>query len=160
MKSVLRRFGLLALFAVTLAGVGLHGSCVQAQTNNWEYSDAWGGWLDWDTGLVWGEHGINVAQTSFMWNTVDPYLENYRTLTGISQWRLPTVAESQMAVSHGINAVVPGGRTGLACWTSESKSKGWAKSAHYAVFLSSGNVTLFNNSSALDVIPVYRLFTP
>jgi hypothetical protein len=160
MRTPISRLTFLSTIIFALLLTFADARSVHAQTANWEYHPELGGYLDRNTGLVWGDHGFNVAHTLFMFKTVAPYLTNYRTLTGISQWRLPTVAESQTAVAHGINAVVPGGITGVPCWTSESKSKGWEKDAHYAVYLTSGVVTLYNNASNIDVIPVYRAFTP
>jgi hypothetical protein len=148
------------LFAACF-GLGLSGGSVHAQTG-WEYVPELGGYLDWDTGLVWGEHSSLVVQNGGGrgWEFMrDNYLPSYRAMTGIPDWRMPTIAESQIAAAHGIDAVIPSASYANYCWTSETKSKGWANKAHYGVEPNGGYVALFNKST-LSLIPVYRAFTP
>lgn len=160
MNRISPQMAVVALFAALVSGIGLSPSAAHAQTGDWEYVEALGGYLDWDTGLVWGEHARNVLGFGPGWDFVqNNYLPSYRTLTGISQWRMPTVSESQLAAAHGINSLINPPR-GIYCWTSESKSKGWAKTTHYAVEPFSGLSYLYNNKSNINFIPVYRVFTP
>ncbi len=149
---------LIASFALALA-VSLHATPAQAQTG-WEYVPELCGYLDWDTGLVWGEHSMNVAGTVRWDNVQSSYLPSYRVLTGIPDWRMPTVSESQSAAAHGINDLITPSRTGIYCWTSESKSSGWAKTAHFAVNPLSGDTVLYNNGSFIGFIPVYSILPP
>lgn len=163
MSRLLQRIALFTIFGVVFAGVSLQVRASQAQTGHWEYVDALGGYLDWDTGLVWGEQkGIGT------WNGSVTYMSTLSARTGFP-WRQPTVAECQLAAAHGI-ASVPSvtveGRgiiaSGRDCWTSDTQNKGSAKFWHYAVFfwgLEVG-VNKDNNGSLIDTIPVYRAFTP
>jgi hypothetical protein len=156
-----RRACLVISFALVL-GLGLVPKSAHAQTG-WEYVPELGGYLDWDSGLVWGEQkGIST------WDKSVTYMSNLRTSTGFP-WRQPTVAECQLAEAHGIYlvpSVTVEGRTiasGRDCWTSDTKNNGSAKSWHYVVgFWNSGilSVNQFGNGSLIDSIPVYRAFTP
>ncbi len=132
----------------------MSGSRVQAQTGDWEYSDAWGGWLDWDTGLVWGQSkGIST------WDGAVGYVGRLSTNTG-KPWRLPTVAEAQVATANGIFVVSGIFFRAGENWTSDAKTKGGARTSHYSFNFHSGAAILTNNKSLIDTIPVYRLFTP
>jgi hypothetical protein len=160
MFSSLRRIAFLGILAAGLVAFNPLPQTVQAQTG-WEYVPELGGYLDWDTGLVWGEHSFRVTSSSWNWDGVNnKYLPNYRAATGIAAWRMPTVVEAQVAAAHGIAAAMtlPSNVSFSPCWTSESKSKGWAKSAHYAVTPAGGGTDLYNNRSGISFIPVYRAF--
>jgi hypothetical protein len=154
MRRVLQRLVLLAICAVAHAGVSLPASTSLAQTGNWEYVPALGGYLDWDTGLVWGEQrGIST------WNGAVANFGRLSDSTGVP-WRMPTVAESQVATAHGIYGVPGVFYRASSCWTSDAKNKGGARTAHYAFFFHSGTAYLASNNSLNDSIPVYRAFTP
>jgi len=157
-----RRVLLVGFLATAFCGLALPVRSAMAQTGNWEYVPELGGYLDWDTGLVWGEHSITVSGWgSWSWDGAqDIYLPSYRTLTGIQNWRMPTVAELQSAAAHGINAVINNPYPRGSCWTSDTKSKGWSKFAHYQVSPTTGSAGLYDNRASGQFIPVYRAFTP
>ena len=138
-----------------MAVFGLQATSVLAQTGNWEDRRAdLGGYLDWDTGLVWGEEkGISS------WDGAVAYHSRLSISTG-KPWRMPTVAECQVAAGHGICGAIPSTSQGRSCWTSDAKTKGGAKSSHYAIaFLWLPDyVYLYWNGSLIDSIPVYRAF--
>lgn len=138
------------LSAVTFIGA-LYTTAANA--GDWEHRPDLGGYLDLDTGLVWGERGVGLGSWDYISNT---YIPNLRSRTGLP-WRFPTVAESQLAASHGITSTVTISGT---CWTSDAKNKGGARTAHYAVNMFSGEANLFNNGSLIHFVPVYRAFTP
>jgi len=145
----------LVILAAAFAAVALPQQSAKAQTGNWEYSEAWGGYLDWDTGLVWSEQ---VGQSS--WSSADASSAMHEAETGFP-WRLPTVAECQVATAHGI-VLVPGvfGFPEGPTWTSDARNKGGARTAHYIFRFYSGRSELWNNNSLIFHIHVYRAFTP
>ena len=162
MIRILHRIAAIALFALLLAGISLNASPAQAQTGNWEYVEALGGYLDWDTGLVWGEYSINVMNPAFYmgWDYVNTnYLPGYRSATGIAAWRMPTVAELQTAGAHGIITTIGVGNPGIPSWSSEqAKVKGVQRAA--AVYLFNGAVELRSKAVGAGFIPVYSILPP
>jgi hypothetical protein len=136
----------------------------QGVGDNWLFSEELGGWLDLDTGLVWGETGGASVGGSWSWNSANTvFLPMYRTMTGISAWRLPTVAELQQAYRNG--APYAGvGYPGLDpdspehyrawFWTSQQKGSRFA----YAVTWLTNTANWWDKRSWGDVIPVYRAF--
>lgn len=159
MRKFSRRIAVWAIVVAVFSYAAFVGR--SAAAGDWEYSDVWGGYLDWETGLVWGEQkGIST------WDGSVAYIGRLSVSTGLP-WRQPTVAECQLAAAHGICGAIPSTATGRDCWTADSKSKGTAKSSHYAVvFVNLPTLTLDsvhlcdNKFSFIDSIPVYRLFTP
>ena len=149
MQSLMRRTLLIGTLAAAIFSCWLPVSSVQAQTGNWEYSEELGGWLDWDTGLVWGEQkGIST------WDGAVGYVGRLSTNTG-KPWRLPAVAECQVATAHGIYGVPGIFYRASENWTSDAKNKGGARTAHYSFNFYSNAAILTNNKSLIDTIPVY-----
>lgn len=158
-----RRTALAVLAALPLA-ITLAPNTAQAQTG-WEYVEDLGGWLDWDTGLVWGEHSAVLGTGSWSFNgTNKTYLPNYRAATGISAWRLPTRAEVADAASKRLDLVImppqppntSPNSLGYNCWTSTMKG---SKSA-FVGNIRTGGGGYYSTSSYTNVVPVYRAFVP
>ncbi len=148
-----RRFLCLAFLALTFTSIFAERSAI-AQTGNWEYVPELGGYLDWDTGLVWGEQkGIST------WAGANNRMAILAANTGFP-WRMPTVAESQVAAAHGIFWVPGIFYRAAGTWTSDAKNKGGARTAHYEFVFYTGTARLIGNNSLIDSIPVYRAFTP
>jgi hypothetical protein len=153
------RAGILAALFVSL----MFPAAASAQTGNWEYVEDLGGWLDWDTGLVWGS-----VKAAVSWNTVQStYLPQYRAATGISDWRMPTVAELQTASANGIYNVLvgptfpPNGLPGFPAWSSETVKKK-VKGVEYAYFVTPFNGSVGQQDKRVNYgfIPVYQAFAP
>jgi hypothetical protein len=156
MTTCARRYLPLAFLVLASFGFGVAERSAIAQTDNWQYVPELGGYLDWDTGLVWGEQrGIST------WDGAVAYTDRLRTNTGFP-WRLPTVAECQLAAANGICEAIPSTAQGRSCWTADAKNKGGARTAHYAiVFLRLPDFAyLYGNGSLIDSIAVYQAFTP
>lgn len=155
MASPIRCMSCLVLFVASFSALNLSTPVAQAQTANFQYVSELGGYLDQNTGLVWGEQ---VGITN--WDGAVRYASNRATTTG-KPWRLPTVAECQTAAANGICNAIPSTATGRSCWTADSsKKKGGAKSSHYVVvFLWLPSfVQLYSNTSLIDCIAVYKAF--
>jgi hypothetical protein len=155
MNRVLQRLVVLAVCTVAFAGISLQANTSLAQTG-WEYVPELGGYLDWDTGLVWGEHSRTISNSSWTWDGAQNiYLPQYRQLTGIADWRLPTVAEAQSAIAHGVDDVILIPGTATSIWTSDTpKKKGYA----YMININTGTTFLTPKLSGFSVVPVYRAF--
>lgn len=129
-------FSFVAFALVTTASV------VSAHAQTWVYDESEGGWKDIQTGLVWYDYGAGAyypeAQT----------LTSQLVLFGCDDWRLPTVAEMQTAVAHGIKDNVPlyGVDTASYLWFSANTQ---GKKKIYTVDLRSGNVQVVLNTSWL-----------
>jgi hypothetical protein len=156
MCTFLRTLPFLGILAIGLVCFGPTARIAQAQAGDWEYVEELGGWLDWDTGLVWGEDVRSISWT----NAQNVYLPQLRAATGNPLWRMPTIAESQTAAAHGIYDVVvfPVG-PGFPAWTSETKKVKGTQSA-YAVYPSFGNAVLYSQKTNLLFLPVYRPIAP
>jgi len=112
---------------------GKPGSPPPPPTPNWTYLDAEGGWLDGNTGLIWGLNTYDYfAQfgtetlTSYDY-AKDTLLPAYRTSTGFDDWRMPTGAEvKQAAASQYYQYVLEGVPSGVCCpeitWTSDGNA--------------------------------------
>jgi len=154
MLCSVRRALLLGILAFVFICTGLPERLAHAQTGNWEYSEELGGWLDWDTGLVWGKQD-GIAG----WGDSNAYMSRLAASTG-HPWRMPSVAESQVAFAHGIFGVPGIFYRAAGTWTSDAKNKGGARTAHYEFDFYTGTARLIGNNSLIDCIPVYRAFTP
>ena len=154
MKLFVKRLFLIPFFVLAIASVNQSATTAHAQTGDWEYVEGLGGWLDWDTGLVWGQQkGIST------WDGTVAYMSQLRDNTGLP-WRMPTVAESQVASANGIVEVPGIFYRNSECWTPDAKNKGGARSAHYVFNFHWGVAYLWGNGSLIDSIPVYRAFSP
>lgn len=160
----LARRNFLIVAAAFLLGLG-SATTAQAQTGNWEYSEDLGGWLDWSTGLVWGEHSAVLNTGAWSLNgTNKTYLPNYRAATGIAAWRLPTRAEVADAASRRLDLVImppqPPGTSpnslGYNCWTSTMKGS----SSAFVANIRTGGGGYYSTKSYTNVVPVYRAFAP
>jgi hypothetical protein len=161
-----RNLLLLPCAAIALACCLSQPSQVRGQEvgDNWLFSEELGGWLDLDTGLVWGETASAAIGGSWSWNGANNiFLPNYRAMTGISAWRLPTVAELQQAYRNGApysgvghpGAVLPTPQDyGVWFWTSQTKGSKFA----YAVTWLNNKSNYWDKRSYSDAIPVYRAF--
>ena len=144
---------LISAFFVALAT----SRSAQGQTTNFVYHPELGGYLDSNTGLVWGNSCLRTFGTLTSWDYAQgTFLTRYRALTGVAAWRQPTVSELQIAGARGISTAVNLPASGnYLYWTSEKRGKG-----HYAVEPSESYVELLGNGSAIDAIAVYQAFTP
>lgn len=153
MRGVKSRFTYAVIVISAFLTVAFSAPQAHAQTGNWEDRRAdLGGYLDLDTGLVWQEQSSGLATWTNANNSVNTLSNN----SG-HPWRLPTVAEFQLAVNHDINSysIIQGD-----CWTSEAKNKGGARTAHYACNPLSGEAYLWGNNSLIHFIAVYRAYSP
>ena len=110
------------LLAVSFAFVIVHSALFAGKPTppppspppHWEYFAELGGWLDWNTGLVWGQDTYNYFQEidpdiyaygswTYCTTTVLP---NYRLSTGFNDWRMPTRAEVAQAAANDYYDVV------------------------------------------------------
>ncbi len=136
--------------AVLLVGAG------PVAAESWTYRADLGGWLDNETGLVWG-------QSSRVWNPSAWYsysgavyggIPTYQQMTNNAKWRLPTVAEAQTAHAHNIYSYISQtGDTSVAfAWASDKQGKKQA----WIVWISTGKAMLTSVNSSAAVRPVYR----
>jgi hypothetical protein len=148
-----RRLPKLAACIIALAAVV---GAQEIQAENWTYRADLGGWLDNETGLVWG-------QSSRVWNpsvwyshsgAVNVGIPAYRQMTGNPKWRLPTLAESQAAYAHNAYTYLSQtGDTSVApAWTSNTQGK---KSA-WVFWISTGQTMQVGTGSSAAIRPVYR----
>lgn len=133
-------FGLLAVVGTATAG-------------NWEARPDLGGWLDKDTGLVWGED-VNTFKfrtdptwpgLTITWSGAVNFVTIYRAATGFNDWRLPTTAEGSVAVGHGITPILFPMQLDSVdqVWTSETKGSQQA----YTFSLWTGRAVLHGKES-------------
>jgi len=131
-----------------------------AQAGDWEHRPDLGGWLDKETGLVWGQlpddfyTSLDPAnpRTGMTWSWYgvrDIFMPAYKSHTGFGDWRMPTPSEGTTAVSHGlVGTVIPADAYWIgwgSFWTSERSGK-YAKH----VFVSDGRIeSLWHESSGL-----------
>jgi hypothetical protein len=72
---------------------------------NWEFREDLGGWYDVESGLVWGEVSKAWNNSWFDWRSANTVgVSEYRQLTGNPNWRMPSLAEWQTAMSHNAAA--------------------------------------------------------
>jgi hypothetical protein len=148
---------------VTLLGLSAAPQKASAQ-GNWEYVPELQGWLDWDSGLVWTD-GWDVTDRygygSWDWASTT-FLTSHRANTGISAWRLATVAELRtIAANDGwpiLYPPAPGDEYvyGTPVWSSESHKN---KKDAYVVG-HSGSYWYQPKRYYYKMLAVYRLFTP
>ena len=160
MNRIRRVFVCLAILSVIVTLV----PAAQAQAaGNWEYVEELGGWLDWDTGLVWGDYwDIREYWGYSNWNsTATTFLSRHRIRTGIPNWRMATIAEMQtISANQGylnwFPTWQPGDSQPYPSFTSATQGKKWA----YAVSFFTGSVVQLDQKTLVIPMPVYRLFTP
>jgi hypothetical protein len=98
----------LAILAFTLTSIFAERSAT-AQTGNWEYRPDLGGYLDWDTGLVCGDHNMNVMSPNFApgWDYVNNrYVYLFVTVSASEQLRSPIDGKVQQLSIHTVGGVV------------------------------------------------------
>jgi len=98
------------------------GGSTPPPTPRWLYLDAEGGWLDLNTGLIWGQNTYDFFlqlgnETYGSWDyTKNTLLPAYCDATGFDDWRMPTSAEvAQAAASQYYEYVLEGVPTGICC---------------------------------------------
>jgi hypothetical protein len=126
-----------------------------AHAENWQYRVDLGGWLDNETGLVWGPPSQTWINASFQWSP--DAAQFYRNITGNPLWRLPTLAEFQTAYSH--NAWAYFSQTSDywgAWWTSTAGTGKDKKSAWAMMSIKTGKTALHTQTSAMGIMTVYR----
>jgi hypothetical protein len=135
---------------------------------HWEYSAAWGGWLDWNTGLVWGQDTFNYFQE------IDPdiyaygswtycnttVLPNYRLSTGFNDWRMATRAEVAQAAANDYYDVVLADYNGSISspehtWVADGGGGNWR---YYGDLRTGLSVRTIEARSYLNLTPVRRAF--
>jgi hypothetical protein len=140
-------FGALALLTVGIAP--------PVSAENWEYREDLGGWLDNETGLVWAQGSANFLDSLATWDGAMNWgLNQYRQLTGISAWRMPTLAEVQTAYSHNAWAYFQQNNDYAGSYWTSTQSKN--KKEAYRIWFDSGATSLIGKNSAIKMMPVYR----
>ena len=141
------------------------------QEPDWVYSQDEGGWLDRNTGLVWGENAQDLFQSldpdadvyvlgsrDFAEEVVIPA---YQDETGFDDWRLPTRDELTDAASKNYtNYAFP---NGVNPWTYQVvtwTSGGNARWGYYGDLVTGETRRTLQAGSFLNVTPVRRASTP
>lgn len=132
----------------------------------WEYRPDLGGWLDWNTGLVWGQNAYDffyeMDPESYMmgnWHFANEVvIPEYCFWTGFDDWRLPTRAEVSDATRHRYVDFVLDGYVSYTnpyrTWTSEGNGV-WRFSGD----LRTGESTkTLHEGSTVNTVPVRRAF--
>lgn len=135
------------------------GAAANARAENWKYRADLGGWLDVETGLVWGPYSGEWTNYGYNWLAADRVgVPDYQQRTGNSKWRLPTVAETQTAYAH--HAVTYFAQTsayaGACGWTSTAGDKQHKKEAWIMRSFYTGTTALISKESSVGFRPVYH----
>lgn len=122
---------------------------------SWTYRADLGGWLDNQTGLVWGPGSSDVfGGVLYTWAGASNKLSDYRVATGRAAFRLATAEEVRTAIGH--NAIAYFEQTMNApynrYWTSEEAGRQTAWVGRFHV----GEVQAIDKKSAVQFMGVYR----
>lgn len=159
-----RRHFLAALTAAAFALLTAAAPSTAQAYDGWVYREDLGGWLDENTGLVWGVSAGDAYGGVWTWKGANNvYLPRYRADTGINAWRLPTPDELQDAYLKGASGVLvpaPDPVTGSYgnhrfFWSSQTKGK---KSAWLADWILGGVFYSSQTRSYANAIAVYRAY--
>lgn len=128
--------------------------------DGWVYRADLGGWLDVNTGLVWGQRASTTLGGSWSWNGANNiFIPTLRTATGNPLWRLANKGELEDAyLKDGADFFLPPPPPNPYAWVWSSSTKG--KNLAFAINLYTGERGYYSTKSYIDAIPVYRAFVP
>lgn len=149
----------LAVALVAFSAVIHLASHANAQTyGGWVYRSDLGGWLDSNTGLVWGKSCVEATGAVCYWSGANTYTSSVRTATGNSAWRLPTAAELEDAYQKGGPSVLLTRSQQSFFWSSQTQGKKYAWASDWTSRASGNRSGFYDQKSIGNAIPVYRAY--